>query len=250
MRKYLLLLGSLLLVSPLLAQSGLKFGLQISPLVGWSNVINEDDNSSVSDQNGYDFSSRAGFSYGATLSWGLVDNLAILSGVNIVNKGYSRTIAGDEGIFPDSLNLPNGSVAEQSVRMTTVEIPFLLKGRTPEITGGLRIVGKFGVSLDLAVGYRNEYKVLRPDNYATDQVSGTLNGAGDYLRPINISFVVGGGIDWNLPVGTISAGITYHQGLTNMRRFKGFGEGENATIFANEIVRTNYVALDLGFFFL
>lgn len=248
MRKYLLLLGSLLLVSPLMAQNGLKFGLQVSPLIGWSNVIDDNENNSVADKTGYDFSSRAGFSYGATLSWGLVDNLAILSGVNIVNKGYSRTVEGS--IFPDSLDLPAGSVAEQTVRMTTVEIPLLLKGRTPEIAGGLRIVGKFGASLDLAVGYRNEYETLRPDNYGMEEVSGTINGALDYLRPINVSFVVGGGIDWNFPVGTVSAGITYHQGLTNMRRQKGFVEGEAATIFAGEIVRMNYVALDLGFFFM
>ena len=74
MRKYLLLLGSLLLVSPLLAQKGLKFGLRFSPIVSWANVRSDVDNSRI--QDGNDFSPRFGISYGATIQYGFLENVA------------------------------------------------------------------------------------------------------------------------------------------------------------------------------
>ena len=259
MRKFLLLVGIFGLFTPLMAQKGFKFGLRFSPIVSWVNVRSDNDNSRVRDGN--DFSARFGISYGATLQYGFLDNVGLVSGLHIVNKGYTRevsTISIDQpGIEPATI-----TGATQRVRMTTVEIPFLLRGRTGEVANNLYIVGNFGVSLDVSAGYRNEWEGIRPDRYFQEDStlftgSGEINQAGEYLSPLNLTFVFGAGVDYEIEgVGMINAGLTYHQGLTDMRRQRGFEDFQDLdrdqrvpTMFGMEQVRMNYMALDLSFFF-
>jgi hypothetical protein len=250
MRKYLLLLlGSLFLISPLLAQKGVKFGLRFSPIVSWANIR---DNNNAKVDEGNDLSARFGISYGATLSYGFLDNVSLVSGIHIVNKGYSREITSI--LIPRAGEDTTITNASQKVRMTTVEIPLMIKGRTGEVVPNLYIVGNFGLSLDVSAGYRNEWTGIRPDSYTSDVDSsfnvgsGEINQASEYLRPLSLTFVFGAGVDYVIPnVGMLNAGLTYHQGLSNMRRQRGFGN--EATIFGTEEVRMNYMALDLSFFF-
>lgn len=256
MRKCFLLLASLLFIMPAIAQKGIKFGLRFSPIVSWTN-IRDDNNARVRDENGSSFSSRAGVSYGATVTYGFLDNLGIVSGVHIVNKGYSRTIG--SLTVEDSATTTVITNATNRVRMTTVEIPFLIRGRTGEIVSGsnLYIVGNFGVSMDIGAGYRNEWTGIRPDTYYTDETTreldtegGEINGA-NYLNPVTLTFVFGAGVDYEIDgVGMINAGISYHQGLINMRRQRRFRNPDDTpTQFGTEEVRMNYIALDLSFFF-
>ncbi|MEM7659255.1 MAG: outer membrane beta-barrel protein, partial [Bacteroidota bacterium] len=214
------LIGSL--AGSVFAQQGVKIGLRFSPIVSFA-TITDSSNNTVSD----DMGSRVGLSYGLMLNYGLTDNLGFQSGVHIVTKGFNRSAQVD--------SVPT----TQDVRITTVEIPVALRGRSPEIGNGLFITGLFGVSLDVSAGYRNQYTGLDPVTKER-QESGTKSGA-NLVTPVNLSFIFGAGVDIEQDWGTVHTGLSFHRGLTNMNNRSNFGNQES--------IRVSYVALDLGYFF-
>lgn len=238
MRNKLLLLSLLLIFSYAQAQEGLQIGLRFSPIVSFANIT-DSTGATVPD----DLSTRLGLSYGLSVNYGFQDNVGLHTGLHIVNKGYRRvsTIQVDSAVTIND--------ARENVRITTVEIPLALRGRTNDIGGGFHIVGTFGATIDISTGYRNQWENVNPATYEVNTGGeGQLNQASTYLFPIGLSFVFGAGVDWEIDrVGTVNLGLTYHQGLTNINTRSGGWEPQ--TRGASENIRINYVALDLSFFF-
>jgi len=235
MRKLLLFAAILILGTTLYAQN-VKLGLRLSPLVSFASIADSNGNS-VSDE----LRTKVGLSYGLTVKYYPLtnENIAIISGIHIVNRGYRR----DGSI---ELNDTSTVVSSENVRFTTVEIPVMLQGRTGDIGGGIHIVGNFGTTIDVTAGYRNQWTGVNPFDYSLSAEGGTLTGT-DKVTPVNLSFVFGAGIDWDISnVGTVNVGINYHQGLTRLNRQSGF---QGQTRSSTEEIRMNYIVLDLNFFF-
>ena len=126
MRKNLLFLLILVSAVSLQAQRGLKMGLRFSPIFSFANIT--DSTGASVDGN---LSTRPGLSYGLSVNYGFQDNVGFHTGLHIVNKGYRRT----SSIKVDSAITVND--ASENVRITTVEIPLALRGRTNEVAKGI-----------------------------------------------------------------------------------------------------------------
>ncbi len=236
MRRLIVLFPFILIGLAATAQEGLRIGLRFSPIVSFANIT-DSTGASV----GGDLNSRLGLSYGLSVNYGFLDNVGLHTGIHIVNKGYTRT--SDVEVSP-SITIDN---ATEKVRVTAVQVPVALRGRTDDIGGGFHIVGTFGITLDVSAGYRNRWTEIDPSTYETGE-SGELNRASNYLFPVATSFIFGAGVDWEIDrVGTVNLGITYHQGLTNVNARRGrFDEGTRG---ASENIKLNYVSLDASFYF-
>ncbi|MEM6801795.1 MAG: outer membrane beta-barrel protein [Bacteroidota bacterium] len=224
MKRTLLLLLILGCYGSSIAQQGFSIGLRFSPIFSFASITDDDGNTPV----GLETSSKVGLSYGLNLHYGITDNYGFKSGVHIVNKGFKRE------------QMIDAVMAVQDIRMTTVEIPLALKGRSNEVGNGLFINGQFGISADFRAGYRNEFSGVNPIPGGTGD-SGTSKNT-KFLNPLAFTFIFGVGGEKVIDrVGTINFGIIYHQGLTNVNNKDNFMNNEN--------IKIRYISLDLGYFF-
>lgn len=230
MRTFSLLLCLLCLGAGLRAQQGLKIGLRFSPIFASASITDENGNDIVDN-----VSTKPGISYGLMANYGLTDNYGFHSGIHIVQKGFKRT---ENVTLPDTAGTLSNAV--QNVRLTTVEIPLALKGRSPEVGRGFFINGLFGASVDITAGYKNEYSVYNPVTKQAVAESGTTKNS-RLVNPLALSFIFGLGGEYEMNIGTLNAGFFYHRGLTNVNNRSEFGN--------NESIRVNYLSLDLGYYF-
>lgn len=94
----------------------IKFGLKISPSIAWINVKSE---------NAFAGGATMKFGIGASASYALNENLAIVSGINFGSFG---------GYMADSASLDNLTSKDYfTVNYSSVEIPLGMKLTTPEI---------------------------------------------------------------------------------------------------------------------
>ncbi|RMG75153.1 MAG: hypothetical protein D6722_01435 [Bacteroidetes bacterium] len=219
-----------LLTSGLYAQQGLKIGLRFSPIFASASITDQDGNDIVEN-----ISTKVGISYGLMANYGITDNYGFHSGIHIVQKGFKRT---EDVVLPDNGGTLSNAV--QDVRLTTVEIPLALKGRSPEIGRGFFINGLFGGSIDITAGYRNQYSVYNPVTKQAVAESGTTKNS-KLANPVALSFIFGLGGEYEMNIGTLNAGFFYHRGLTNVNNRSQFGNEES--------IRVNYLSLDLGYYF-
>ena len=216
----------------------LEWAYDLAPSSHFANIT-DSTGASISDE----VSSRAGLSYGLSVNYGFTENVGIHTGLHIVNKGYRRTSTFN---LDSAVTINN---ATENVRVTAVEIPLALRGRTNDIGKGIHIVGLFGATVDIHTGYRNQWQEVNLMTYEVNTGgSGQLNRASEYLFPLGLSFIFGGGVDWDIDnVRHLNLGLTYHQGLTNLNsRNSGFQAGTKG---ASENIKVNYLSVDVGFFF-
>ena len=220
-----LLIISFCLVMGTLSVKGqeVKFGFKLNPLIGFASQTDDSGNS----LDNRSTSARLGWVYGIVMDNLLSENYGFHTGITIVNKGW------DEEYARDTLPLSN-----QSIRVTSLEIPFTALLRSQEIGSNLFVKGFFGLSMDVNIGYRNAYTGSHP--FEPEPGNGELRGGGR-VRDLGISFVVGPGLDWESSFGTLGLGITWHQGLSNINKKKNTG---------NDIkIKPRYLSLDVEYFF-
>ena len=208
--------------SALIAQD-IKFGFKLNPLIGFASQTDQ-DGQSLDDR---ETSARIGWVYGLVMDNLLSENYGFHTGITIVNKGWDETFRRD--------TLP---ASNQSVRVTSLEIPFTALLRSNEIGSDFFIKGFFGLSMDINIGYKNSYTGSHP--FQAEPGSGELRGGGR-VRDLALSFVVGPGVDWETSFGTLGLGITWHQGLTNINKKKNTGN--------DIIIRPRYLSFDVEYFF-
>jgi hypothetical protein len=223
MKKSLLLIPFLFISFGLFAQEGFKIGLRFSPIVSFASVADKDNNSIP----GLEKSGKIGLSYGLMVNYGFNDNYGLHSGIHLVNKGFTR----NQSI--------NGTATQQSVRVSTVEIPLAVKGRSNELgVSGIYINGLFGISIDITTGYKNDYEGINP---FTGAVGSGTSKKKEFVNPLAFSFLFGAGTDIELDIGTINTGLIFHRGLTNLNNRNKVGN--------EETIKISYLSLDLGYFF-
>ncbi len=205
----------------LMAQSGVRLGLQVSPLIGYATVTDKNNN----DLTDFNATARAGYAYGLAFEYGFTDNYGIHSGINIVNKGFSYQ--------------PTGSADPLKWKVTTLQVPIAAKLRSSRIADNLYIKGIFGLTADFQVGHSVEYLSIVNANPPAFEVLSTKDTK--RVIPVGFSFIVGPGVDVELPIGTFAFNFVYHQGLTNVNSSKNG--------FTDTRIKSNYVSLDVAYFF-
>lgn len=235
MRVVSLLFLSILLTGSLFAQSNLRLGLRVSPLISSSNVTDAQGNDIDAE-----LSSKLGGSFGLMADYYFTENYGLHTGVHIVSKGFKR----DGNV---ALNDTATRAASQNISITSVEIPIALKLKTGSINGSdWNINGLFGLSADFTAGNSNSWTGVNPiNNQLADE--GTLRSQARLINPIAFSFLFGGGTEYDFGgAGLGYIGLVYHWGLTNLNRKKAYEEGTPGN---TETFNVNYFSLDLGYYF-
>lgn len=190
------------------AQDNFRFGLHLSPNIGWINP----DNVMVKRDGG-----SLGFSYGLIAEFNLSERYAIATGLNILKIKGTNTIT--------------SPIATSSFEVMTqyVEIPLTLKLKTNEI-GYLTYFGKFGLGTGVNIKARQ-----RVNDVEIDYKSET--------QPLRLALIVGIGTEFNIAGNTsLIFGLDFNNGFTNIYTKKA---GTDAN---GEKLRgvSNYIALNLG----
>jgi hypothetical protein len=219
----LLSLFGLLVSLTTFAQSPLRLGLRISPMVSFAGITDKDKN----DISSLNASGKIGFGGGLVGVYQFTDKFGFQSGLQICTRGFSFT----------QNNL------EQSSNVTIIEIPTLLHMRSNDITEGIKVRGIFGSTIGILAGASSEIKM-----------NGVTNSdkKGENFSALQFDFTFGGGVEWSLGnAGTIDIGLSYHLPLillSDKIAFPNSGQG-NGYDFKEARVRLGYLALDLSYYF-
>lgn len=180
--------------------SGLRFGLTLSPQVSW---LTAGDNGL--EGNG----SYLGFSYGLLMDVLIPTNYAFATGLLISYEGGSITYLDETKFnsFPDVI-YPAGTSVDYRVQY--IEIPLSLKLRTNQI-GYLTYFGQFGLQGGVAIRSRADIETL----------SGTLNAEkvdfGKDVTPGNFGLLLGGGLEYAISGKTaLLAALQFHNGFIDV----------------------------------
>ncbi|MBK9731807.1 MAG: outer membrane beta-barrel protein [Chitinophagaceae bacterium] len=177
--------------------SGLRFGLTLSPQLSWLSA-----NDKGLEGNG----SYAGFSYGLLMDVLIPTNYAFATGVLISYEGGKLTYTDSTKFnsFPDRI-YPAGTSVDYTIQY--IEIPLSMKLRTNQI-GYITYFGQFGLQGGIAIRSRA--------NIAT--LNGSMEEAkvdfGKDVTPGNLGLLLGGGIEYQVSGKTaLLAGLQFHNGF-------------------------------------
>lgn len=221
MKKIALLLSFLACMFTLQAQQGLKIGVRVGPAFTSTNVLDATSKTILN----INQAGLGGYTFGIVANQGFAENYAFHTGAHIVRKGFSYDleIEGQNGL----------ETVSRENNITSLEIPLGLKLRTNEIGQGLHIMGRFGTTLDLNLGFRQTEKIGNEDP-VENQRANQINKLGGAL-------FAGFGAEYEQDFGTLAFDVSYHHGLANINN-KNNG-------IANTIVRLRYVAMAVSYFF-
>ncbi|MCS6895264.1 MAG: outer membrane beta-barrel protein [Bacteroidia bacterium] len=196
------------------AQEGVKFGLRVSPGIGFFGV----DSGGRTVKN-LSASGVFGFGGGLMLSFGFSDNVALLLGAGVGTGGGKIEFKPNYAIIGsnDTLSLSEAgltSAQQVTYKITTLNVPVFIKMRTnPIASTPLRAKGMLGGQLDIRVGSttNSDRPVVSADFIDQDR---TRTGAhfGTFLAQAS----AGAGVDIDIEgVGTVDVTFLYNHGLIN-----------------------------------
>ena len=197
-----------------------QFGFHLSPNLGW--MKSKSDNI---DGKGM----RMGFDWGFVGEFYIVENYAISTGFNInfINTKYE--CGNDLAKIKRELNTQY------------IEIPLILKMKTNEIGGFLRIYGEIGYGLSFLLDAKADDKQY----VLGEKISSKEHHVKDELRNTRSALIVGAGIE--VPIGgstSIYGGIRFNNCFANVLKDQKI---ENQKFKQKGI--SNFLALKLGLMF-
>ena len=221
-----------------------RFGLHFSPNLSWFKT-----NTTGYSSDG----SKMGFSYGLSFEYFLSNNYLISSGITILNTQGSLA---HKGVYT-RLSRHYAADVKSSYKPKYIEIPLLLKLRTNEI-GYFTYYGQFGINTAFNFSSSGEKEYTVPI-YETPAII-ELSNSSQYINWINLSLVVGAGVEYNISGNTsMFIGITFNNGFINQMDEKEVltddsGDaliGTSGTVYSEKDVNANlnYLALNLGIYF-
>ncbi|MCB0410002.1 MAG: PorT family protein [Flavobacteriales bacterium] len=219
-----------------------RFGMHFSPNFSWLSP-----NTSGYSSEGM----KLGFSYGLSAEFFLSENYLFSTGVTFSTLGGKLKYEGAKEV--------NGIVTPttvlQDLKINYLDIPLTLKLKTNPI-GYIAYYGNFGVN--------SQFRFKAKSNFEYENLNGLedsdVNVSSD-VKFINISLIVGGGIEYNLSGNTnIMVGITYQNGFTNVLDSKTYlldASGKATIDNTGKAVKSNKAAsanlhsfvLNLGVYF-
>lgn len=226
MKKIALLIVAITCVCMLQAQQGLKIGVRVGPTFT-STTILDATTKTVLDVGQ---SGGGGWTLGIVANQGFSDNYAFQTGASVVKKSFSFT-----GTIATS-DSTTGEVAVTN-NITSFEVPLGLKLVTNEIGNGLSVMGRFGMTLDLNLGFRQTQTVGTEEPVANQQ--------GNQINKIGSTIFAGAGVQYEKDWGTMVFDISYHHGLVNVNNRNNTAE----LGLGNASIRLSYVAIGATYFF-
>ncbi len=180
MKKYLIIIIAAISLNSF-AQD-LRIGLTLAPTINFNKNLQKVDGKWKTIES----SGGLGWKGGLLADYRFAGNYNLHSGILIHSKSFNA----------DNYS---GSV-------TSIEIPLALKLRSKEVTDNVHITGFFGGTADLNVGAR--YKDKNGDEIQ----------AIDLYNKFGTSFMAGAGAEYDLDFGSVGIGLSYHLGLTNIKK--------------------------------
>lgn len=180
--------------------SGVRFGLTVSPQISW---MSAGDNGLAG--NGSYF----GFSYGLLMDVLIPTNYAFATGIIVSYDGGNLTYLDSTKFnsFPDDV-YPAGT--DVDYRIQYIEIPLSLKLRTNQI-GYITYFGQFGVQGGIVVRSRADIATL---NGVMDEEKVPF---GKDVTPGNFGLLLGGGLEYEISGKTaLLAALQFHNGFIDV----------------------------------
>ncbi|WP_432712868.1 porin family protein [Pedobacter sp.] len=197
---------------------GFRLGLTAHPTFGW-----------LKPEKGKGDGLSLGFSYGLLGDFNFAENYSFSTGLTVTTiNGKSTEI--DPPFYHNGSTNNTGTAYNLKYKLQYLELPFTVKLRTSKI-GDISWYGQFGLSNDFNIGAKQDVEVggrsLVSDQNINDQTkfyrAGLILGAGGEFDLDNRS--------------SITAGLTYNNGFTNIVK----DSGRN--------VRSHYIGINFGVFF-
>ncbi|HRO98871.1 MAG TPA: porin family protein [Flavobacteriales bacterium] len=217
---------------------GVRFGLKLSPNMGWGTSETKDLGANGSGF-GYTFGLLTEFPIGNT------GNYRFATGINLNNL-----VAKWKQDF-EYLSEINGPTRTKELtteaKLQYLEVPLTVKLMTNEI-GYMRYFAQVGFGA--AFNIRARANMVIPKYYAAPAQAFVetfeeldKENISDDINIFKASLIVGGGLEYNFSGNTsLLAGITYNNGFTNIANFDA-DAGKKADL------RAHYLELTLGLFF-
>lgn len=221
-RKILLTILLLVSAGSLFAQNtaapyyGFRLGLTAHPTFGW-----------VKPENGKGNGVSLGFSYGLLADLNFAENYSIGTGLSITTIN-GKTTEVNPNLY--SQGVAAGTAFDLKYKLQYLELPFTVKLKTNRI-GDLRWYGQFGLSNDFNIGAKQDAEVSGKGIVSDQNIKSNT-------RFYRAGLIVGGGGEFSMDGHTtITAGLTYNNGFTNIVKDGG------------RSARNNYIGLNLAVFF-
>lgn len=217
------------------AQDGVRFGLKLSPNMGWFR----------SDTKGLESGGSAlGFTFGLLTEFpiGSAGNYRFATGLNLNNtagkwkSGFS---------YQDAINGPiKTTELETKAKLQYIELPLTVKLMTNEI-GYMRYFAQVGFGNAVNIRARADRTIPQFDQSGAYVVGFAEEKGEDISSDIALyraSLIVGAGMEYNFSGNTsLLLGVTYNNGFTNVLDIEVAGQKMKAV--------SNYLELTLGVFF-
>jgi len=192
----------------------LRLGLTATPTINWITSDNKNW-----DGNG----AQLGISYGVLADFVLVGNDNYL-----FSTGFTLNHSGGSLKYPSAYQTGGTPAwqagdAEAKYSFRYIDIPLAIKLRTNEV-GYLHYYGMFGASTGFNIGAKREIEYST--GFTEEEESFT-----DDVNLFRAGLIIGGGVEFNLSGNTyLMAGLTYHNGFTNILKGDTYLTDDNGNV--------------------
>jgi len=234
------------------ADRKVRFGLQFSPNISWLKASTAGYNNE---------GSKIGFSYGLSIEYFMTKNYLFSTGINLLKAGGKlsyKTAVNTSDVA--SFVYYNPIDVEEDYTIKYIEIPLSLKLRTNEI-GYLTYFGQFGFNLGFNYKSSAEYDYTIGSNTLNAFIPTSSNDISKEINWINLSLVVGAGVEYNISGNTsVAVGLTFNNGFINqldseVHELNASGnalidsDGKPVLSSKNASANLNYVTLNIAVYF-
>lgn len=187
----------------------LQFGIHGLPVL---NYVTTDDAD-------VETGSKLKFGFGLIAQYNFTDRYSFSTGLDILNRGGDITLRDTTGSYSAGF----------------LNIPLVLKMRSKEV-GYITYFADFGGGLS--------FKTSEDVSFSPDFDKNKVSELDYYISPLNVTFTIGGGIEYNLGGSTsLIAEVTYNRSLVD-----NFAS-DNIYLTTDAKYKLDYVALKVGIIF-
>jgi hypothetical protein len=197
---------------------GFRLGLTAHPTFGWLKA-----------ENGKGNGVSLGFSYGLMADFNFAENYSFATGLTVTTiNGKSTEIS--PNLYHAGTNNAAATAYDLKYKLQYLELPFTVKLKTDKISD-VRWYGQFGLSNDFNISAKQNAEV---DGNAIVKDKNIK----DFTKFYRAGLILGAGGEFDVDNHTsITAGLTYNNGFTNIVK----DNGRN--------VKNHYIGINFGVFF-
>jgi opacity protein-like surface antigen len=188
---------------------------------------------------------RIGYGFGVTVEKPLTESASLYSGVGV--DWYGGKISAIRK--PDSTNTNNyAKSAIITYKLQNINVPLGLRLKASNITDKMFLYGRVGADLGLVIGRNAAYTIVGQPALGSEQTTNSSGRLGiKTVSPIQFGWHFGAGVEYKVAKNAVFAEILYRNSIIDatLPQFRTDAEYK----FADGNVRTNNIALRIGYFF-